>query len=180
MVSGWLTMLPYVIQMTWHNSNPRSSGWVRSWPHLIRMTNGQWMMPSGWLAMLPYFIRMIQCNLNPKSSGWLSYLMRMPYGACSLSPRWHTLLTLKSSGWHDEICVSHPDDLLDMIPNPDELRQFSYALWMTYVPTLNSSRWDNRFQIFTTWSGPLVLPYTLKHWSAFIWKCPEIALPIVW
>ena len=44
----------------------------------------------------------------------------------------------KSSGYHDENCVScpRPDDLLEMISHLAELRQIHYVIRIVYAPTL--------------------------------------------
>ena len=80
-----------------------------------------------------------------------------------MSSGWNMIL-FKSSGWHDEIWVSPLDDLLDVISHPYELRQTYHVI---RIPTLKSSGWDNRFQIFTTRSGPSALVHAI--WCRETW-----------
>ena len=61
-----------------------------------------WLIDTAWCHPdhLRYCPRMTLRHLNRKSSGWLSpwpYVIRMPYGHCSISLEWFTIFP-KSSG----------------------------------------------------------------------------------
>ena len=143
MSSGWLTMLSYVIRMTYETSLSHpdelaigsiSSGWLM--PNVLchpdDITEFRVSHPDDFWWMQDV-IRMtydvVLCHPDDirnftKSSGWVSYwqyLIRMTYAQCIMSSGWHNVFwTLKSSGW-----VSY----------------CQYLIRMTYVRCSMSSGW---------------------------------------
>ena len=104
MSSGWLAILPYLIRMTKRHLNPKSSGWVRTWPYPIRMTYGRCIMSSGWLS-------------------WRWYLIRVGYGNVIISSGWDTLPIL-----------SHPDEITNFLIFHNTLWPFSASIILCTAP----------------------------------------------
>ena len=139
---GDLWSVQDVVQMTC----PMSSGWhneINNLSHPDELAPGRisselLMVNAGCHLDDPQcspVIGMTYRNSNHKSYGWFSpwpYLIQMTYGQCIMSSGWLRCYP-KSSRWHNEIWVSNPDDLLELISHPDEIWQIHYVIWMTYT-----------------------------------------------
>ena len=109
---------------------PKSSGWVSSWPYLIRMTFGHCSMSSG------------DISYHRMSFGWLSrnrYLIRMSYDN-----------VIMSSGWHRLPFLSHPDEIInfDFPHHAVALQRFrSVCCFSCYTLKMMTSKPGNAFRI---------------------------------
>ena len=125
MSSGWLTIFSYLIRMTLHHLNPKSSGWDNCWclSHPDELAPGR--ISSGWLLDTAV-CHPDDISYHRMSSGWLSrnrYLIRMSYGN-----------VIMSSGWHRLPFLSHPDEIVnfDFPHHAVALQRFrTFWCWMS-------------------------------------------------
>ena len=115
-LSGWLTILPYLIRMAKHHLNPKLSRWVSSWSYLIRITEEHCSMSSGWLVILPYD----DLTIGSIPSGW----------HCSMSSGWYICHHM-SSGWWLIWSLSHPRDCTIFSISSGWLNYCQYLIRMT-------------------------------------------------